>query len=305
VKTVLASVLLAAAAVAAAPAIGIVTASGHFTVGTSEVWGNATLFDGAVVKTAAASSELALRNGAKVQLGATSSAHVYEDRVTLDAGVGQIAPAKPFELDAAGFKVRGAGVRVDLGKTVEVAALSGPARVFGASGVLLATVPAGRHMSLAFQAAQNGTLSRSGCMLYRDGQFILQDDNTQEVVQLSGNRQDLTKNLGNRVQVQGTASTARPAVSIATSVLAVASVAPVSEGGCLVVAANLNASTQIGQPAAGAAPGTPATPATPAATASTHTGLSTGAKVGIVAAVAGGGAGAAIALSGHKKSTSP
>jgi hypothetical protein len=35
-----------------------------------------------------------------------------------------------------------------------------------------------------------------------------------------------------------------------------------------------------------------------------HTGMSTGAKIAIVGAVAGGGAGAALALGGSKKSTS-
>src|SRR5258708_23013995 len=56
-------------AVSAAPGsgnsapIGIITASGHFTLQGSQVWGNATLFDGASIETGAASSQLALRSG--------------------------------------------------------------------------------------------------------------------------------------------------------------------------------------------------------------------------------------------------
>ena len=61
---------------AAAPAIGVVTASGHFTLDRSRVWGNATLFNGAKIETDAASSEAALRNGVKIHLAANSSASV-------------------------------------------------------------------------------------------------------------------------------------------------------------------------------------------------------------------------------------
>jgi hypothetical protein len=315
VKTLLIAALLASAATAATSAIGIVTAIGHFSVGGSEVWGNATLFDGESVQTTAASTELALRSGAKVQLGAGSTAHVYADRVALDAGLGQVGQGSPFEVDAAGFKVRGAGVRVGTkgsgsSETIEVSALTGVAKVLGKGDVLLAAIPVGRHMNLAFQAAQSGTLTRSGCLLYKDAHFIMQDDNTQEVVELAGSAQDLSKNLGNRVEVKGAASTARPAVNVATSVLTVSSVSPQSQGGCLVVASALTAQTQMpaGQAAAAqAAPAATTTPAasTPAATAGGG-GLSTGAKVGIIVGIAAaGGIGAAVALTQSKKSTSP
>jgi hypothetical protein len=298
--------LFGAGAFAANPVIGIVAASGHFTLQGSEVWGNATLFDGATVETGAASSQLALRNGVKVQLGARSRARVYADRVTLEKGVGQISPASYFELDAAGMKIQGAGLRVNVSDQVEIAALTGMARVSSSQGTALAVIPAGRHMNLSFQAAQSGTLTRSGCLLYKEAHFILQDENTMEVVELAG--QDLAPNLGNRVQVRGTASSARPAVTIATSVLTVTGVSPQSTGGCLVVASTLNAQTEVprgvtpqsGQTASG---NTAPAGQTPKATGG---GLSTGAKAAIIIGVAGGaGAGAAVALSSKKSSTSP
>lgn len=297
-KSLFLSALFAAASLTAAPAIGIVSASGHFTVGGAEVWGNATLFDGAVVQTGAASSEFALRSGVKLQLAAGSKAQVFADRMVLDSGSGQVAPAAPFEVDAGGLKIRGAGVRVGLGQTIEIAALTGVAKVSGNGGVMLAEIPVGRRINLAFQAAQTGTLTRAGCLVYRDAHFILQDDNTQEVVELSGNAQDLSKNLGNRVSVRGSASTAKPAVSIATSVLTVSAVSPQSQGGCLVVASNLNAQTEMPRTAAASPAGQ-----TPAAA---KAGMSAGAKTAIIlAVVGGGGAGAAIALMNNKKSTSP
>lgn len=306
VKSLYLTAFFATAALAATPAIGIITATGHFNVGGSEVWGNATLFDGTVVMTTAASTELALRNGVRLQLGAGSKARVYADHIALDSGVGQVAQAAPFEMDAAGLKIRGSGLRVDLGqpgKTVQIAALTGGAKVFGSGEVLLASLPAGRHMSLAFQAAQSGALTRSGCLLFKDSHFIIQDDDTQEVVELAGNAQDLSKNLGNRVEIKGTASAAKPAVSPATSVLTVASVSPKSQGGCLVVASALNAQTTM--PAAG----TPATAGASSAPASASSGggLSTGAKTAIFLGIAGagGGAAAAVLLTEKKKSTSP
>jgi hypothetical protein len=142
-------------------------------------------------------------------------------------------------------------------------------------------------------------------MVYKNGRFLLQDQTTQEVIELSG--PDLAANVGNRVEARGAASSARPSVVPATSVMTVSAVAPQSQGGCLSVAAALDARTDV---PAGVVPGAPAPAAAkaPAPTSSpapaVHTGLSTGAKIGIVAAVAGGGAGAALALAGGKKSTS-
>ena len=76
-------------------------------------------------------------------------------------------------------------------------------------------------------------------------------------------------------------------------------------GGCLSVAAALDAQTEDQRgcrerpESAGRSARKGSAPTTP------KTGMSTGAKVAIVAVVAGGGAGAAIALAGGKKSTSP
>src|SRR5579863_107545 len=92
--------IVSASAFAANPAIGIVTASGHFTLQGSEVWGNATLFEGATIETTSASTQLALRNGVKVQLAAGSRARVFADRLKLERGAGQVAAAAPFGIDA-------------------------------------------------------------------------------------------------------------------------------------------------------------------------------------------------------------
>jgi hypothetical protein len=295
--SVLISTVVVAASPAMGPAIGIVTASGHFTLDRSQVWGNATVFEGSVVETGSASSEVALRNGAKLQLAKDSRARILSDRVVIEKGIGQVSAPESFEVNAANLRIHSTGrLRVNMGQTVEIASLLGSARVSSASGMLLAAIPAGRAMSFSPQAS-NGTVTRTGCLLFKDNHYIMQDENTQEVVELSGG-QNLGQQVGNRVEATGTASSARPAVSIATLVLSVASVTTKSSGGCLSVAANLNAQTE-------AAAANPAQPAAEAPKGGGGGGMSTGAKIAIIVAVAGGGAGAAIALAGKKSSTSP
>ena len=64
---------------AAAPAVGVVTARGSFTIDDSRITGNATLFEGNKIQTGPASSQLQLNNGAKMQLAAESRGIVYRD----------------------------------------------------------------------------------------------------------------------------------------------------------------------------------------------------------------------------------
>ena len=266
-RSVFLSSLFLSAVAMAAPAIGIVTASGHFNVEGSQVWGNATLFDGTTIENTTASSELALRNGVKVQLGAESRARIWQNRMVLEKGIAQVAAPGSFQ----------------------VAALS-QAKLIRAP-----------YRGIAMQVAPGQTV-HAGCMVYKDGRFLLQDQVTQEVIELSG--PDLAANVGNRVEARGAASSARTGAAPATSTLTVASIAPQSQGGCLSVAAALNAQTEVPATSAGTQPPASTPSSTPTSTTAVHHGLSTGAKVGIIAAVAGGGAGAALALSGGKKATS-
>lgn len=299
-KSLFASTLITASVFGGSPAIGIVTASGHFTVEHSRIWGNSTLFDGSLVETGDASSEISLRNGVKVQLGVASRARVWENRVAIEKGVGHVAAPGSYEVDAAGLKIHAgsATARLRVGLTepdrVEVTALIGSARVLSGADLLLAAIPTGHSMGFSMQAGASGAVTRTGCLLYKDNHFILQDENTQEVVELNG--PDLALNVGNRVEVTGTAASTKPTVSIATSVVNVTGVAPRSPGGCLSIASNLDAKTEV-----------PATPPSPAPTAPKPTkhGMSTGAKVAIIGGAAGGAVGAALALSGKKSSTSP
>jgi hypothetical protein len=302
--------IAATSSAAKSSAIGVVTASGHFVLDRSEVWGNATLFDGGKIETGAASSEAALRNGVKIQLASASSATVGESQLTLTKGTGQVSATEDYQVTAGGLAIRSAvgasRVRVAwlAGGTVEVTALSGAARVANRTGLVLASIPAGRRMDFAIQAAA-GVVTRTGCLLSKDGRFLLQDENTQEVLEIRGNDRDLAAQVGNRVTITGTASALRPALAAASGILNATTVAQRETGGCLSVAAALDAQTEITNPAGGSAPNQPAEAPAKAPAPAPKAGMSTGAKVAIIAVIGGGGAGAAIALAGKKGSTSP
>lgn len=279
--------------------IGMVSASGHVRVDRSQVWGNATVFEGTSIETDAASGSVALRNGVRIQLASKSRALFWQDRAKLEKGTSQFTVPAAYDVETGGFRVRAeAGTRMLVafkpGNHLEVTALAGEARVNNARGSLLATIPAGHSAGFALQQGAAAPVTHSGCLLYKDGHYILQDEMTSEVIELNGS--DLALNVGNRVEVTGPTTTTKPTVSIATSVMDVTNLSPRATGGCLTVASALGASANP-PPAAGAAP----TPAVPAAKG----GLSKGAKIGIAVAAIGGGAGAAIAIAGSKSSTSP
>jgi len=298
----------ATSGVAKSQAIGVVTASGHFILDRSEVWGNATLFDGGKIDTGAASSEAALRNGVKIQLASESSATVGERQLTLTKGTGQVAATEDYQVTAGGLAIRSAAgasrVRVSWlsGGAVEVMALSGAARVANRTGLVLASIPAGRRMDFALQAAA-GVVTRTGCLLSKDGRFLIQDQNTQEVLEVRGD--NLATQVGNRVTITGATSALRPALAVATGMVNATTVTLQQTGGCLSVAAALDAQTEPTNAAGGNAPNQPAAAPAKAPAPASKGGMSTGAKVAIIAVIGGGGAGAAIALAGKKSSTSP
>jgi hypothetical protein len=249
-----------------------------------------------------------LRNGVKIQLASASSATVGESQLTLTKGTGQVAATEDYQVSAGGLAIRSATgasrVRVAwlAGGAVEVTALSGAARVSSRTGLVLASIPAGRRMDFAMQAAAGG-VTRTGCLLSKEGRFLLQDQNTLEVLEIRGN--DLAQQVGNRVTITGTASAIRPALAAASGIVNANTVRLQETGGCLSVAAALDAQTEPTNAAGGTTPNPPTAAPAKAAGSTPKAGMSTGAKVAIVAVIGGGGAGAAIALASKKSSTSP
>ena len=162
--------LLAVAAVtlacvlAASPAIGVASAVGTFMVNSSEVEGNANLFDGSRIRTDKASSKVYLMSGAALVLGVESAGTIYRDHFTLNQGATKVDNLTGYSIHADRYDIRQgtpssqAIVRLNQG-AVEIAALSGALNVFDDHGALLTRIAAGT--ASAFQSGagnrQTGT----------------------------------------------------------------------------------------------------------------------------------------------------
>jgi len=260
---------------AASPAIGLVVANGSFQMDHSSVRGTATLFDGNVIETNVSSSQLQLNNGVSLRLAAESRARVYESRLVLEKGIGQLESTN-YRIEAASLQVEadkpGATARVQLTgpKRVVVAARDGGVRVSNSDGVLIARLDKGREM--AFEPQENGaaTITKvSGILALKDGKFIVVDRVTNVTMQVQG--AGLEAEVGNLVEITGTVDPAAPTVAGASQLIDVTSIKRLTKGAKAAAAAA--GAGAAGAGAAGAAAG----------------GLSTGAIVAIVGGVAAAG----------------
>jgi hypothetical protein len=281
----------------AAGAIGVAVATGSFEVDDSQVYGNTTLFDGSTVRTGQASSRLKLTNGTRLELGEESQAKVFDKQATLERGVGEMETSSAYHMVARTLRISPADaksiarVKLEGAKQVLVAALNGRVLVVNESGFLVATVRPGATLLFTPQAAQAPAFQMSGCLLVTtDGKFLLVDDN--QTVELRGT--GLNAEINNRVEVTGTAFRSAVPASPAAQVVQAESVKRVEEGGCLEAIATVESAgakvVRPGQSTAGSLP-------------KVKSGSHAGIYAGVGVAVAGG-IGAAVALSGKKK-TSP
>ncbi|MGO9096634.1 MAG: hypothetical protein ACLQGV_15605 [Bryobacteraceae bacterium] len=264
-----------ACALAATPAIGMVSAGGSFQVDGARVTGNATLFEGAVIETDRAPSELHWLHGGRMILGADSRGKVCRDRLVLERGQGQIAGSTTYPIEAATLRILAAQpdstalVTLDGPRQIHVTALAGSVRVTNSDGVLVANIAPGKALELEAQVAGAAAPTiLTGAVLQRDGHYLLTDETTGVTVELKG--EDLAPALGMRVQFTGTIDTLAQPVAGATEVVRVLTFKV------------LGKSVLAGAAAGGAAKGAAA-----AVGATTAGGLSTVATVvGISAAIA-------------------
>jgi hypothetical protein len=139
--------------IATSPTIGVASAVGTFILNSSEVEGNANLFDGSRIQTDRASSKVYLMNGAALVLGVNSAGTIYRDHFTLSQGAAKIDNLTGYSVRASGYDIRSARlsaqalVRIKQG-TVEIAAVSGTLSVFDQKGGLVTKINAGTASSL-------------------------------------------------------------------------------------------------------------------------------------------------------------
>jgi len=209
IRSLLIGVFAGAVVFGTSPSIGLVAAHGSFQVDQSRVYGNATLFDGSLIETAAVSSDLVLDNGVRLRLGAESRARVHPDRLVLDKGQSELGAASGYSIEALGIRTAPDTPNSRLVVTyssptrIQVSALTGSARVSGANGVLVAEVPAGTALEFEPQAAGAVTPSKLvGLVETKDGVIVLTDEVTHVTYALIG--PDLDQFVGKRVEITGT-----------------------------------------------------------------------------------------------------
>jgi hypothetical protein len=149
------AVLAISFALAASPAIGVASAVGTFMINSSEVEGNANLFDGSRIRTDKASSKVYLMSGAALVLGVNSAGTIYKDHFTLSQGATKVDNLTGYAIHADKYDIRQgkpssqAVVRFNQG-VVEIAALAGSLNIFDQKGALLTRIGAGT--ASAFQS---------------------------------------------------------------------------------------------------------------------------------------------------------
>lgn len=273
---------------AVAASLGVATSGGAYRLDDATVQGTVTLRDGSTVETLSAPSNLRLTNGARFDLDAASRARVFRDRVVLERGSGEFVSGPTFRVESKSlrFSAGEPGVRAKIAvredRKVQIASAVGRMHVRNAAGMLISNVDPG--LALEFEPQAGGAALPSsfvGCLLKKDGKFVIYDQTTKMTVELKSSGPDLQAELGNRVQANGTA---RPGPNNSQT-LDVTTVTQIEKGGCSDIAQLINADRP---PAATSAARTPAGEPK-------GTGMSAGTKIAIIAAVIGGGAGGAIA----------
>jgi hypothetical protein len=206
--------------------IGVAVADGSFSIDGHPVVGNATLFDGSRVETGAAVPELRLNGGARTRLLANSRGQVYQNRLVLEKGMGEIEGGSAYRLEAQGLRLVAAGrgstgrLLVSGSRTVQAAALSGSVRVAKADGTLVALLQPGKALEFQQQAnAPAAVFEMTGCLERRDGRFILRDTLTGVVEELRG--ENLDGEVGRMVRVTASAVAGAKAVEGAVEVIQV------------------------------------------------------------------------------------
>jgi hypothetical protein len=285
---------------AAGSAIGVAVANGSLMVNHSQIRGNATLFDGSLVETAAGYSQLRLDKGVQVRLAAESRATVHNARLVLEAGQGETESGPGYEVEARTLHIWSdlsgtqARIRLGTGRLVTVAAIHGAVRVTNAGGTLIARLEAGNALNFEPQpAGAEAPTKASGCLFSKAGRFILAERTNNIVLELTG--AGLAGELGNQVEISGKADAGASHASDVSQVVKVVAIRQITKGGCSTLARKLGAATiATAGVGAGAGAATAGAGAGAAAGAAGAAGAATAAGVGVgTVAVIGGVATAA------------
>lgn len=270
------SVFVAAATfgIAAGPVIGVAVSEGAILVNQSTIQGNANLEAGSIVKALSAEVRVKLTGGATATLVPGSEAQFDGQAMELRAGGGVIANAGSYPVGAIGFRVQPrSGARTQLylqNGRLQVGSSGGEVRVSNREGILLARVMPGRPLALSPAASNDRTSTMTGALRQESGRWMVRDEVTNVEAELRGSNP--AQFAGQRVEVTGTASAASGREG---QVIEVARLVPAGQGGAARPTTGQSGSSRPGSSA-------------PQRTGGQGGGMSSGAKVALIAAVAGG-----------------
>jgi hypothetical protein len=282
-------------------AIGVARTTGTLRIDNQMVVSNATVFDGSMLETASASSDLDLAGGVRLRIGASSRARVFGDRLVLEKGLGELARGGAYRVEALGLRVApetsdssGRVALVDSGK-VQALALEGSLRVSTADGTVVAFLAPGRALEFQPQAVTGAEVpfEMTGCLQRREGRFVLRDPLTGVVEEVRGER--LEGEVGRMLEVTATAVPGAKPVTGALEVIQIRRMRRVS-GTCLdTEPAAAKPAAETAKPTAEPAAGQTA-PARPAAAPSQAPTVSKGggSKAVIGGVIVGGAAAGAV-----------
>jgi hypothetical protein len=277
---------------AAAPAIGVVTATGEFRLNGTGVEGRANLADGADVDTGATAATLRLASGAQVDLALHSRSRVFRNRAILEGGASQFAAPSGFTLEARSLRVtplspNASGQAALAGSNhVQLAAVTGLWRVMNDRGVIVADMAPGTTLDLqlpekAPDTSPDATASKmKGCLRKKDGHYLLKDETTNVTAELQAiDPKTLEDEVKHHIEIAGSMVAGTTPVKGATQLIQVSELKRLSKrcgfpGGMLagtgIASAAVIAGIIIGTGAAigtivavTSTPGTPVSPTVP------------------------------------------
>lgn len=264
-------------AAAAGPVIGVAVSEGALRLNQAVVQGNANVEAGSVVDSLAAQVRVRLANGVAASLAPRSSARFDGKTMELRSGGGVIANAVGYPVSALGLDIRSEGnasarLFVEDGQ-LQVGAVGGVIRVSNPDGILVARVMPGKALAVTPATAGDRTSTMTGILRKKADRWVLRDELTSVESELRG--APLKGFEGKRILVTGTSSASD---GNSDRVVEVARLTPAEQGGAA------RPTSQQGT----------SRPGSSAPAKKEGAGMSSGAKVAIIAIVAGGAAGGAV-----------
>jgi hypothetical protein len=187
-----------------------------------------------------------MNNGAHVRLAAGSRVKIYEGRVILEKGVGEMDSSTAYQVEAHTLRITNAEpetiarVRITSPSLVMVSALKGRVHVTNAAGFLIANIAAGGALSFDPVVAASGPTKVAGCVARTEGKFVIMDETTKITMEVHG--AGVEKEVGNHVEITGVPDAGSPTVKGASQIINVSAFTRVGKvGACSAKAAAIAA----------------------------------------------------------------